>query len=400
MEIICSHELCTGCQACKAGCPTDAIEMLQNRHGHIYPAINQEKCIDCGKCQRICPALNTPEFFPKQDIAYACWSKTPQIRKESVSGGLSYELSRRFVADGGVFFGVVWNKERQDVMHTSATSIDELAQFQGSKYGHSDVNDTYKQVKKHLSCGRKVLYSGTACQLAGLIAFLGNRPDGLYLVEVLCHGAPSKALLMQRISEIEDKFESHVSGMTSRKKSPNQYQTDTAWRLDIDSEYCISFYHDPYAKCFVQNYSLRPNCYSCRYARAERIADLTLADFWGYIPTKLKMRSFEKGTSLVLINSAKGQELFLSISGKLTIDVRPFSEAQNGNQNLSAPQPRPKNLVEFWNDFEKGLTVSQLAEKYCPSKIFRFSFKDRIVQALKMTLPASVIAKLKKLVKS
>ena len=137
MDIICSHDSCTGCQACRIVCPQQCITMRENERGFIYPAVDQALCINCNKCQKVCPSLNPPEFSEKPINVYAGWSKDRQARKYSTSGAISYALSKYFLERGWNFCGVIWTND--GAVHKVTSDIGEITKFQGSKYSHSDV---------------------------------------------------------------------------------------------------------------------------------------------------------------------------------------------------------------------------------------------------------------------
>lgn len=174
MEEICPKIDCTGCKTCSLKCPKQCISFREDDKGHIYPIIHQDICINCGLCKKVCPVLHPIELHPIPEKVFASWIKDNKNRLISTSGGLSYLLSYYIVKNGGVFYGVDWDSEVQDVAHYRCDDIKELKRFQGSKYGHSDVRDTYKEVLKDLKEGKNVLYSGTPCQIAGLKSFLGK----------------------------------------------------------------------------------------------------------------------------------------------------------------------------------------------------------------------------------
>ena len=318
MNQICSYELCTGCQACKEACPVQAIHMEENSRGFVYPQIDQSICINCKKCTKICPAINPQEKNPVQETVYAAWTKDSSNRWFSTSGGISYELSKWIVENGGVFCGCRWNIDHAE--HICCDRIEDLHQFQGSKYTYSNINGVYTEIRTYLKSERKVLFVGTPCQVAGLKSFLMKDYDNLYTVEILCHGIPSLSMLRERISQVEKENNKKVVDIRFRNKVTGQYDTCVKYTFDDGSVYCSSIAKDFYFRGFVTNYFLRENCFHCSYAIPERVADITLADFWGYKLKQLKFRSFRNGTSSVLVNSLKGRFLFEHIKSQLVID--------------------------------------------------------------------------------
>lgn len=365
-----NFEHCTGCQACKASCPVKAIEMIENEKGHIYPYIDEDICIKCNKCAKTCPEITPLEPYEEQVRAYAIWVNDAKNRKYSTSGGASYILSKKIVEKKGYFCGVIFNNNGAE--HTICNNINELHKYQGSKYAHSDVKDVYIEIEKLLKSKETVLFSGTPCQVAGLRAFLRKGYSNLYCIDLVCHGTPSRKITRDRIKYVEDRFGKKVIDLRFREKKPDQHNTCTKYTFEDSTNFTTSVYYDEMYRCFVNNYALRDNCFNCRYAGKKRVGDITIADFWGYIPKKFKHRSYLKGTSMLIVNNNKGQELLDLIKNDCTIDdSRTLSEAAICNLNLNKPQPRPTDFQQFWNEFLNGATIEQLAPKYYPVKVYK-----------------------------
>ena len=185
-----AHKLCSGCAACYAVCPRKAISMQPDEEGFAYPHIDESLCVHCGLCARACPSLN-PQA-PREPLAvYAAKAKDDGLRKESSSGGIFSLLARQIISDGGIVYGAAISGRDLSVVHCSAENEEELSWLRGSKYVQSDVGDTYGNVRTQLDAGRKVLFSGTPCQVAALRNFLARDYENLVCVEVICHAAPS-----------------------------------------------------------------------------------------------------------------------------------------------------------------------------------------------------------------
>lgn len=391
MTEICNIEDCTGCQACRMVCPVSAISFVEDKRGHIYPSIDQSLCIDCSKCVRTCPSIHPVIHNEPPAHAIACWTKNKLDRQTSTSGAISYTLSKRFVERGGYFFGVTWDQQQNNAVHDHTKDPKELWRFQGSKYSHSDVRNTYQTVESFLKKGEKVLFSGTPCQIAGLKAYLKNDYPGLYTIGLVCHGVPSRKALRERIQGIEAELGVKVVDYRSRVKTPDQYFTSSQYVFDNGERVSVSIHQDYFFRFFVTNYGLRPNCFNCSYSNSQRVEDLTVGDFWQYRPKSLKYRSYRKGTSEVLVNNSKGQELFDSIRDLLVIDVRPLSQAQAGNRNLLKPQPIPDRYEEFWHEYENGASLEELSPRYYPLTQFNIPVKTRIKVWLNMLLPTTLL---------
>ena len=370
MQEICPKIDCTGCQTCRLICPKSAIRMEEDEKGHIYPKVNQQDCINCGLCVMYCPEVNGVSLNPPVKVI-AGWIADPKQRKYSTSGGISYALSEFIVRTGGYFCGVVWDKQTYASKHYLTNDINQLGIFQGSRYSHSDVNEVFKEIKTLLLDGKTILFSGTPCQVAGLKSFLRKKHDNLYTVDLICHGVPSKRILRDRVTTIERESGKKVVNLKSREKTPNQYFTSTRYFHDDGTSTYVSVYEDAFFRCFVENYCLRPNCYRCKYSQKQRVADLTIGDYWGYVPYSLKFRSYRKGTSVILINSSRGESLFDAIKPGLVYEERDFGNAASCNRNLIGPQEKPEGYDEFWQSYMAGISLEDLSEKYFPPIQFK-----------------------------
>ncbi|MCM1138949.1 MAG: Coenzyme F420 hydrogenase/dehydrogenase, beta subunit C-terminal domain [Muribaculum sp.] len=390
---ICPKDTCTGCRMCGDICPVKAISFKEDANGHIYPEIDQQLCINCKKCERNCPTNHPIIKNNKPPRAIACWVKDKVKRKNSTSGALSFILSKWMIEREGVFIGVTWDSTINNARHIVVDDIDQLYKCQGSKYSHSDTSGIYKRVQDYLKKGIKVLFTGTPCQIAALKSFLGKDYEYLYTVGLVCHGVPSRKLLRNRIEQIEEEYGHCVIDYKSRAKTPNQYNSSCQYTLDNQEKVHISVFKDFFFRIFVTNYGLRPNCFKCPYSCSERVEDLTVADFWGYNPHSLKYRSFRRGTSLVLLNTEKGQKMFQSIEKELVVDYRSLSEAQSCNQNLIKPQLKPDDYDKFWQDYHSGTDLENLSLKYAPPRKYERNLLTKFKIFLKMIIPTKLYVK-------
>ena len=388
-------EHCTGCQACRVACPTNAITMQENEKGNIYPVVDEQLCINCNKCARICPELSPVNFHDKQDKVLAIWVNQSKKRKYSTSGGASFIMAKTIIERGGYFCGAVYCDGGAE--HRICNSVDELYRFQGSKYVHSDVKDVYKEIEALLKDGKEVLFTGTPCQVAALRSFLRKEYDTLYCVDIVCHGVPNRKVLGGRIKTIELSHGKKVVDIRFRDKQPDQHNTCMKYTFDDGTSYNCSEFEDPYFRSFDWNYTLRENCFNCKYSRAERCSDITIADFWLYNPSKLKFHSHRKGTSLMIVNSEKGCRLFNEIKRYCTIDNNwDFDYAVRGNRNLKAPQIQPDNYDQFWQRYLNGETLEDLQNEFYPSiKATKRTIKHKIKYYIKLTLSTLGLKKIK-----
>lgn len=365
MDIICEHNKCTGCQACKFSCPTESITMQEDANGFYYPAVNQYSCIDCGKCRKVCPAISNDVVFREPLIIYAGWTKNSKIRHYSTSGGAAYEISKSVIETGGIVCGCRWKVDHAE--HSFAHTIEELRQFQGSKYAYSDLGGCFLKIKEYLNLGQIVLFIGTGCQVAGLKAYLGKTYDSLLTVDVLCHGIPSQKALHERIRSVEEEKGMSVVDMRFRDKREDLLHTYCKYTYKDGSSYYCSVYRDPFFRGFVTNYLLRPNCFSCKFAQDKRVSDITIADFWGYTPKSFRFINHNQGVSLIIVNTQKGQSIVNSLDS-FKKEEREYFYAKLGNRNLNGPQMKPKEYDVFWERYLSGESLQQLSDVFFPKQ--------------------------------
>ena len=198
---------CYGCFACSNICPKNCIELKQNAEGFFMPEVDMQKCIDCGLCDKVCLIEKEQHsYLPNHDLpkCFYGYCLSDEERKKSASGGLSNSISKKFINNTGVVFGVV-GKWFEDVHHVKAETQEELIAICGSKNIQSRVGNSYIQVKKELLSGKQVLFTGTPCQIAALYSFLGKEYENLFTADLVCHGVPSQKVLKAYINQIEEK---------------------------------------------------------------------------------------------------------------------------------------------------------------------------------------------------
>ena len=337
---ICDHALCTGCQACRLACPKDCITMKQAADGFYYPSIDEKKCISCGKCQAVCPVVNRYKDDCQKPLSFIAVNKDEDILRNSSSGGVFHEIAEKVLGESGVVFGAAFD-EQQNVEIVACGSSEEIKKLYGSKYVQADVQDTYKDAEKKLKAGKKVLFSGTPCQIGGLYAYLGKEYDNLITVDIICHGVPSPKAWEEYKDSVEKKYGARIKKVNFRCK-------DTGWR-----KYSLSFLLEDgrrvkekvtenlYLRAFITHLIVRPSCYMCSYKQIHRQADITLGDFWA-INKCSDMIDDDKGTSVVFLHSKKGRILFDSIKTQFRCKEIDFSKAIIDNSSyLTSKEPSP-----------------------------------------------------------
>lgn len=360
-EVINKNECC-GCHACYNICPKNVIRMIEDEKGFKYPVINQDKCINCGLCKKVCAILNKKNEIKKKIEAYACYNKKDSEILSSSSGGIFILLAREIIKRKGVVFGACFDKEFS-VIHTYVENEKDLKMFMGSKYTQSTIGDTYKKVKQFLESDRYVLFTGTPCQIEGLLSYLGKEYDKLYTQDIICHGVPSPKAWKKYLDYQKNVNNDDIKKISFRDKKYGwlRYQV----RIDFNKKtYNVNHDNDLYMKSFLSNICLRDSCYNCSFKKKYRISDITLADYWGI--NKQHPEFFnDKGVSLVIINSDKGRELFELISKKITYIETEFDDAIKYNPAMILSVNHCKNEREFINNID-NLSFDKLVNKYVP----------------------------------
>lgn len=360
---LCGIESCTQCQACVNICPKQCISMVEAKDGFSLPHIDREKCIECGACMKACHKI-TPKFeFQTPLLTLACWTKRKADRKNSSSGGAFSVIARRILDEGGVVFGATMDEDLH-VRHIMIESQEDLIKLQGSKYVQSDMGSTCRDVREVLKTGRKVLFSGTPCQIAAIVTFLKTKPENLITCDVVCHGVPSQKAfniyldrthLKYRCRNFNFRFTEGWGYQLSRQLEAPAKDGASRKKLVYPSK-------GYYLRAFTKGLMFDESCYNCPYARPERVSDFTLADYWGLGAKKPFNHPTVEGISCLLVNSEKGAE-FISGCSDLDYDVRPLEEAVEGNHNLSHTSSRPEGRDTYYKD-AINLSIPELCKKY------------------------------------
>lgn len=352
---------CCGCYGCLNVCPKQCIDMNIDDEGFWYPKVNKDLCIDCNLCEKVCPVIQNVDKKEFDTVAYACKNKNEKIRLSSSSGGVFTNICEYVINNGGVAFGAAFN-EKFEVEHMEANTIEECEKFRGSKYVQSKIGETYKRVKKYLDEQRLVLFSGTPCQIKGLNLFLRKKYDNLIAIDIVCHGVPSPLVFDIYKSNLKKEYNSDIENITFRDKS-------NGW---ANYRYKINFKNGKkqdkvhreniYSKGFLSDLYLRPSCYECKAKNFISGSDVTLADYWG-IQNKHPEFDDDKGVSLVLVNSKKGQEILNDISSNIDKIKTDLAYSISCNPSAVKPVIYNKKRETFFNELDKT-NLNELIEKY------------------------------------
>lgn len=351
---------CTGCMACKNVCHKNAIIIKENNEGFKYPEIDENLCINCGLCKKVCPVLTKLQENENEIKVYSCKNKNEEVRMKSSSGGIFTLIAKYIIENNGVVFGARFN-ESLEVVHDYIENIDDIGLFRGSKYVQSYIGDSYKKVREFLNNNKKVLFTGTPCQVEGLLTYLGKDYDNLYTQDFVCHGVPSPKV-WRKYLEYKKYDGSYPININFRRKDIlgwSNYQVSYKYS---NKEENIHHDNDPYMKIFLKNLSLRMSCFNCKFKKIKRKSDITVADFWGINNVKPEMND-ETGISALLVNSKKGLEIFENIKEDMIFEEANIEDIIKYNSCISKSTNYNEKREEFFKDLET-ISFEKLIDKY------------------------------------
>lgn len=353
MNIPCLN--CTGCLACYNICPMKAIAVNNDDEGFYVPSVDNDICIQCGKCEKVCPILTPLDNANAPINAYAAWAKDSIIVRNSSSGGLFSIIANLFL-DGGSIYAAAFEKD-WTVKHICATSKDDVKRQRGSKYLQSYIGEAYSEIKSDLTRGKRVLFVGTPCQVSGLNSYLHltkTKTSYLITIDLACHGVPTPMIFKDYICYIEKKYGKAVKSFSFREKKWSWMRYNTRAVFSTISSYRGKWEEDVYMRGFLREYFLRNSCHSCKYACSLRQGDITLSDYWNYNPRDGEIKNNDNGVSVVLVNNSKGQKIIEAIKEKLIIYERTKEDALSSSQPYSKPFSASPQRRKFWQDYKEN----------------------------------------------
>ncbi len=305
---------CSGCGACVCACPTKCLSMKRDSEGFYYPYIGDKNCINCEKCMSVCSVKSKPKTGSYSRRVFVVQHKDDRIRRESTSGGAFTAIAEYIIKNDGIVFGAGMD-ENFRVRHMPAYDVEQLALFRNSKYSQSDLGDTFFKIKNSLIEGKKVLFSGTPCQVAGLKKFLPDYNENLITVDVVCRGIPSPLVFEKYIDYQKKRFGGFNKVLFRDKYSGYTHTTMSLYRDNV-CLYHNGLEYDPMLKLFYQGMICRPVCSNCRFKEIERCSDFTL---WDCFSASEIDKNFDdnKGTTFVMLHSEKAEILFDKIQNNI-----------------------------------------------------------------------------------
>ena len=380
---------CYGCGGCANVCPTSAISMQENKEGFMMPHIDMEKCIQCGACERTCIYLQKRKKAEEEKEAqcYALYgSEDTGTLMKSASAGVFPALARAVLNDGGYVCGCVWN-EKMEAVHIVSNDSKEIERMLHSKYTQSDMQNVYQETRKLLQAGKKVLFSGTPCQIAAVLRFTGN-PKNLYTCDVICKGVPSPGVWRKYKNYLEKTQGSRLKAVILRGKHRYGWNGPvTKYEFEDGSiREDLFFQLNHYIVGFLDGLYMRNSCYSCEYKDKNHEADIVLGDFWG-INRKDFFQSGNKGVSAVIVRTGKGRELFEAIRKEFVVNPVSYEEMVEKNPSMTASTPDNANRKKFFEELE-SCSIEENISKHTDllgrrKKVIRFMYQTGIFSVFK-----------------
>ena len=401
MVVITNKQDCCGCHACASVCARHSITMQEDNEGFLYPKVDTSTCTDCGLCEKVCPVIHQSAPVAPQ-ATYIAINRDEKIRLQSSSGGIFTLLAEQVIAEGGVVFGARFDED-WSVIHAWTDTVDGLAAFRGSKYVQSRIGDTYSEARAFLLQGRKVLFSGTPCQIASLKKFLRKEYNNLLTVDFICHGVPSPGVWQRYLNELREELRAErgvgkntvpssmdelpvITGISFRDKTngwkkygfllryaayeaaPNSVSSSAN---KVEKEFLQPFPQNSFMRGFLADVYLRPSCYACSAKSGKSGSDITIADAWG-IDCFAVEHDDDKGACYVLENTAKGTNyMHQSPFEQHAVDLDAIKHYNSAYVSSVKPHFRRAKFFRFYN--KGGCSLKDILRS-----ILRVTYWDRI----------------------
>jgi len=355
--------------------------MELDENGFMYPVVNENDCSKCGLCLENCPE-NNHETLNWEHIPETCFAakhKGRRILMQSSSGGAFAAITQCF-DDNVIVYGACYD-ENMRVVHKGVVGKNKYKHFLKSKYVQSNLLDSFSEIKTLIKDGKEVVFSGTPCQIAGLKCYLGNVSQGLFCVEILCHGVASPSVFSDYIKYLEYSHKSKVANFIFRDKRRGRGM----WReflttIEFENGKKICDRYDLYTLGYLSGLFARESCLTCPYTKSERVGDIVIGDYWGLEKYRPDFCS-NSGVSLVIPITHAGRNLMEKISQYMQITETPISWATAGNRVLSHPTKVHPIREHFYKLYQKYPIDKAMAE--C---IHRPSLIQRMILILPINL--------------
>ena len=378
-----TQEECCGCRACEHACPQGCITMQTDIEGFLYPMVDKSRCTECGVCVAVCPMLNVDRLLHNEsELFLGAVAKDKKVLLGSSSGGAFHSICSCF-PDDTIIFGAEFS-ENLVVQHGFCEGVSGISRFQKSKYVQSDTGDSYTKVRGFLEQGRRVVFSGTPCQVAGLRSYLGKGYKNLFTVDLVCHGVPSQLVFDRYLKELSEKRNTPINYYSFREKR----KFLGCWEIGIKfgnnrRKLFVKWEEDNFMCGFFRALFYRPACYQCPFAnrKIRRVSDITLADFWGGGKICTSVDEL-KGVSLIVVNTKNGHEVVSEIGKYMKTFSADKRQATENNHNLTKPTKVNTNRGDFFEKMARGEGFNRVMQGYALRKGMLLKFKIELAKRL------------------
>lgn len=369
---IADKKQCCGCSACESICPEKAIKMLPDNEGFLYPQVDDEICIQCDLCDKTCPIIN-PITSDKEPKGYIVRNNDKEIVKDSTSGGVFTAVAKYVLDKQGVVFGVGYDSSMK-VIYKRAENKSEITEMRGSKFVQSNITGIYENVKQTLKSERLVLFTGTPCQVAGLIGFLREKPDNLLCVDFICRGVASPLLWDNYLQTMQNKYKSAISFVKFKNKTYGYHATTMKVNFQNKKTYKASGRIDPMMKAYVNELASRPSCAACSFKSERHISDLTMFDCYKFSEITGE-KDDNKGYSSLFVNSYIGEMVIKAIVNDIEMLTVDYHELIKWNGIMVCNSAKPHSKRDEFYSYATRMTIHEAINKVMP-----ITKKDRLIE--------------------
>lgn len=384
-------ENCCACAACKQVCPTQSIQMQEDKYGYLYPVIDERQCIECGTCIKVCPLNNTGKTcIPQMSWAYI--NPNEECRMKSASSGAFEALCKAFL-QGEVNYSIYGCEldDKLQAKHCLIHDIKQIDRMRKSKYIQSYIDNEYASVLSELKAGKKVVFSGTPCQIGGLKNYLKIDFENLLTIDLVCHGVPSQKIFSRYIQYLQKRYHETVKSYTFR----NKRKMEQRWS---NHGICVEFINgkileleeeeDLYMYGFLNGVFNRESCYECKFAGLNRISDITIGDYWGIEKVYPDLtESKTNGTSLIIGNNEKGLGVIRTLD-KSALYSTEIDDAVRENEQLKHPQKQSARRDIFLKEFSQNKKFDTCMKRAFPEK---YGFRKEKIYQMKFYIMLSIM---------
>lgn len=366
---------CCGCTSCASVCPKNGITMVSDNEGFLYPEVNYEICNNCNLCVSVCPVINHNINLNEMPLSsFIVRHKNKEIVSTSSSGGAVTAFCEKIIKDKGIVYGCVFD-EYFNVIHKGAETIEEIADFKGSKYVQSDLKDTFKNIKNQLINGRKVLFIGTPCQADGLVSYLKKPYDNLFTIDFVCHGVPSPLVWKKYKETMSKKYKSEIVYANFREKTYGYHSANLALKFANGKKSAENTNTDYLMKSFFDDICSRPSCYDCKFKTAKRNSDLTVFDCWNISRYEKNIKDDDKGYTAIFVQNQKGLDFFEE--AKHNFICYPAKAETllkyDGHMAIKSVSPHPKRQ-QYFEMLNQNNQLDKVVATFIPIKTSRKIF--------------------------